>query len=207
MAEDLVMKHAITSLILYLTFLSHASMAQTHEPNVEVLARIKSVGHSLEVIRSLEGDAIPSLLNDKNLEKTLAEMTPGEEAIVRGYISQNLTSEIEGHAISRPVFVIQEIKPISFNRLRPVIGQDNEQPHPMALSFKTYAPFSLPLSTQVTSTLIMTTSLLLMQSLTAPESQPSGQKGLNSGVIVFAGLMQAGVFLYEQIRHPSTESE
>ena len=199
MSEDLIMKHAITSLIFYVTFLSHASFAQMHEPNVEVLARIKSVGHSIEIIRSLEGDAIPSLLNDKNLEKTLSEMAPGEEAIVRGYISQDLTSGIEGQAISKPVFVIQEIKPISFKRLRPVIGLENEQPHPMVLSFKTYAPFTLPLSTKVTSTLIMTTSLLLMQSLSAPPSQPSGQKGLNSGVIVFAGLMQAGVFLFEQI--------
>jgi hypothetical protein len=205
MSEDLVMKHAITSLILYMTFLSHASYGQTREPNVEVLARIKSVGHSLEVIRSLEGDAIPSLLNDKNLEQTLSEMSPGEEAIVRGYISQEMTSGIEGHEISKPVFVIQEIKPISFKRLRPALGQENEQPHPMAVSFKTYAPFTLPLSTQVTSTLIMTTSLLLMQSLTATPSQPSGQKGLNSGVIVFAGLMQAGVFLYEQIRHTDNE--
>jgi hypothetical protein len=205
MGDDFVMKHAITSLILYMAFLTRATYGQTHEPNVEVLARIKSVGHSLEVIRSLEGDAIPSLLNDKNLEKTLSEMSAGEEAIVRGYISQELTSGIEGQTISRPVFVIQEIKPISFKRLRPVIAQENEQPHPMALSFKSYAPFTLPLSTQVTSTLIMTTSLLLMQSLSATPSQPSGQKGLNSGVIVFAGLMQAGVFLYEQIRHTDKE--
>lgn len=49
MSEDLVLKYAITSLIFYVTFLSHASVAQMHGPNVEVLARKKSVGDSLQV--------------------------------------------------------------------------------------------------------------------------------------------------------------
>jgi hypothetical protein len=63
---------------------------------IQVIARIKATEKKIELIRSLEGDAIPSLLKNKELEETVKKMLPGDEAIVRGYISYEGLNQIEG---------------------------------------------------------------------------------------------------------------
>jgi len=78
---------------------------------IEVLARIQNVGNSVNLIRLSEGDVIPSLLQKKDLEKTISSMEPGDEALVKGYITYH-TTNVDGPTKMKPIFVIESINPV-----------------------------------------------------------------------------------------------
>jgi hypothetical protein len=64
---------------------------------------------------------------------------------------------------------------------------------------ESYSPLSMPVTTNVASAMTLATSMLLLQSLTSAPYQPQGQKEINTGVLLFAGLFATGFFIYEQI--------
>ncbi len=179
-----------------------AALAQTESsPNIQVLAKIHVTGHAINLIRLSEGDVIPSLLKNKELEKVISQMGPDAEALVKGHITYQATT-IEGQAKLEPIFIIESINPISLNLLGKIKPpDDNELANNIFRSpDKNYAPFNIPVTTEVASALTLTTSVLLLQSLTASANQPQVEQQLNTGLFLFAGALATGVFIYDQIK-------
>jgi hypothetical protein len=177
-------------------------IAQTESsPNIQVLAKIHITGHAIHLIRLNEDDVIPSLLKNKESEKVISQMGPDAEALVKGHITYQATT-IEGQAKLEPIFIIESINPISLKLLGKVKPPDDNE---LASNIfrspdKNYAPFSIPVSTEVASALTLTTSVLLLQSLTASANQPQVEQQLNTGLFLFAGALATGVFIYDQIK-------
>ena len=178
-----------------------AMAKQESSPKIEVLAKVHITGHAINLIRLSEGDVIPSLLKNKELEKVISQMGPDGEALVKGHITYQATT-IEGQAKLEPIFIIESINPISLKLLGKIKPpDDNELANNIFRSpDKKYAPFSIPVTTEVASALTLTTSVLLLQSLTASANQPQVEQQLNTGLFLFAGALATGVFIYDQIK-------
>ena len=177
-------------------------------PHIQVLAKIQTTGHAINLIRLNEGDVIPSLLKNKELEKIIAEMGSETEALVKGHITYQATT-IEGQAKLEPIFIIESINPISLKLLGKIKPpDDNELANNIFRSpDKNYAPFSIPVSTEVASALTLTTSVLLLQSLTASPNQSQVEQQFNSGLILFAGALATGVYIYDQIKRTHSKGK
>ena len=174
----------------------------SHEEEIEVIARIQSHGKHFQVIRSKEDDVIPSLLQNDKLKGTISNLEPGDEAVIRGKIIYQ-ASTIESQTAYKPIFLITSIRPISLKRLGSVQRNEiNEQLGPAySKSEVNHQKFiSFPVTTEVASALTMTTAALLMTSLTASPTQAGPVQQLNGGLIIFAGALATGVFIFEQIK-------
>lgn len=191
----------IIAVIFVFAFI-HTAMGQTNAtPQIEVLARIQTTGHAVKIIRLKEGDSIPSLLNDKKLEKVISDMGSDKEAIVKGHISYHATT-LEGQAKVEPIFIIESIHPVSLKLLGKVkTPDDNEMTSNI---FKThdqnFSPLAIPVTTEVASAITITSALLLMQSLAANPGQPGVTQQLNTGLFLSAGILATGVFIFDQLK-------
>ena len=191
------------SLLIFLVTSLSGNIAQGQpqtSSEIEVLARIQTSGNAVSLVRLTEGDVIPSVLQDKKLEKIISSLEPGTDALVKGHISYQATT-IEGQTKLKPLFIIESIKPVSLKMLGRVKGL-NENDLASTLIHnqeKSYSPVTIPISTEVASAITLTTTVLLMQSLTANPSQSQSENQLNTGVFLFAGALATGVFIYEQI--------
>ena len=199
-------KNLFIIVLIISTFLSTALAQTKSSPEIEVLAKIQTTGHAIKLIRLSEGDVIPSLLKNKELEKVISQMRPNEDALVKGHITYQATT-IEGQAKLEPIFIIESIHPISLKLLGKIKPpDDNELANNIFRSpDKNYAPFSIPVTTEVASALTLTTSVLLLQSLTASPNQPQVEQQLNTGLFLFAGALATGFYIYDQIK--STHSK
>lgn len=188
-------------LFLLIIFSSSATnvLAQT-EKKIEVLAKIRTVGNSIELIVPNEKETIPSLVQKKELEKIINSLIPGDEALVTGHIIYHAHS-LEGQTSYRPIFIIEDIKPISLR----LLGKMD-----LATTFESsyatlkpqdnfYPPIGIPVSTEVASAITMTSTLLLMHSLGSSSAQPQATQQMNAGLFLFAGALATGIFIYEQI--------
>lgn len=188
---DCSMKTLLILILLFPLF-AHAFP----EDNVKVFGRIRNTGDSLTLVRSREGDAIPCMLNDPELKETISNLNPGDEVLAEGYISY-LSTTIEGEM--RPVFIISSLKPISLARLGDVNRGEISEPRAFYPGpGKVYSPMAIPVSAQVATSITMTGSALLLQSLTAGP-HPDVRHELNSGLLLFAGIMATGLFIFEQM--------
>jgi hypothetical protein len=194
-------KNLFIIVLIISTFLSTALAQTESSPEIEVLAKIQTTGHAIKLIRLSERDVIPSLLKNKELEKVISQMRPDEDALVKGHITYQATT-IEGQAKLEPIFIIESIHPVSLKLLGKIKPpDDNELANNIFRSpDKKYAPFSIPVTTEVASALTLTTSVLLLQSLTASANQPQVEQQLNTGLFLFAGALATGVFIYDQIK-------
>jgi hypothetical protein len=170
-------------------------------PQIEVLAKIQTTGHSVKLIRLSEGDTIPSLLHDQKLEEVISRMEPDSEALVKGHITYHATT-LEGQAKLEPIFIIESINPISLKLIGKIKApDDNELASALFRSpDKSYAPFAIPVTTEVASAITMTSAVLLMQSLAANPNQPETKQQMNTGLFLFAGVLATSVFIYDQIK-------
>lgn len=194
------MKTYLLSSLFSALFLISFAQAQTETSQIEVFARIQTAGHAIKLIRSNEGDVIPSVLKDKNLEKIISTLSPGDEALVKGHITYQ-PRIIEGRTNLDPIFVIESITPISLKRLGELKGYEANDLSPLLFtSDRDFSPLTIPISTEVASAITLSTTILLMHSLTASDSQPQVSQQLNSGLFLFAGALATGVFIYEQIK-------
>ncbi len=167
--------------------------------DIEVVGKLESLGSSVRLVRSVEGDAIPSVLEDENLMKVIRSMRPGDDALVRGHISY-VPSAAAGETNLVPVFVITGVKTVSLKRLADALdAAGSERPIPLRLEAKVYSPQAIPVSTEVASALTVTGSMLLMHSLTAGGLEPMLTRELNQGLIIFAGALMTGTFIYKQL--------
>lgn len=194
-------KNLFIIVLIISTFFGTALAQKESSPNIQVLAKVHITGHAINLIRLSEGDVIPSLLKNKELEKVISQMGPDGEALVKGHITYQATT-IEGQAKLEPIFIIESINPISLKLLGKIKPpDDNELANNIFRSpDKNYAPFSIPVSTEVASALTVTTSVLLLQSLTASANQPQVEQQFNTGLFLFAGALATGVFIYDQIK-------
>lgn len=191
--------YALTVLLLISLIYSSPGKSES-QPQISVLARIQTTGNSVSLIRQSEGDVIPSLLKNKELEKKIESLEPGDEALVKGYITYQATN-MEGSTKLKPIFVIESINPVSLKRLGKVGHETEMVTSQIMANHKEYSPLSIPVTTEVASAMTLTTTVLLMQSLTANSSQPQVSQQLNTGLFIFAGALATGIFIYEQITH------
>lgn len=184
-------------LILFVLFLTHASFASNIE-EVKAIGRIQQGQQGLTLIRSLEGDAIPCMLGDQNLQQVMGALQEGDEVVVEGHISY-LSSQSDGKTNLKPYFNITSMKPVSLSRLGMTKMNEIPEQTPGPVLVQNFSPKTIPVTVEVASAIQMTTSLLLMQSLSANPDVSVVQQQLNFGLILFSGALATGVFIYEQV--------
>ena len=190
-----------TAALMSLT-LTCSALGETVPTNqIEVLAKIQTTGHAIKLIRLSEGDVIPSILQNAKLEETIARLDHDSEALVKGHITYHATT-LEGQAKLEPIFIIESINPISLRLIGKIKTPDDNELASSAFRSpdKSYAPYAIPVTTEVASAITMTSVVLLMQSLAANQNQPDTKQQINTGMFLFAGVLATSVFIYEQIK-------
>jgi hypothetical protein len=198
------MKIIISIIVVTLLNMCFAFADRPMGESFEVIGKITLQENHVRLFRSSNGDAIPSVLQRQHLKEIISQFNPNEEAIIKGHITY-LSTSLDGQASLRPFFIIESIKPISLQKLGKVEFTDSSQfQSPIMLQNMIYAPMALPITTEVASAITLTTSMLLMQSL-ATSSRPQVTDQLNTGLILFAGALATGVFIFEQITGTQTK--
>ncbi len=164
-----------------------------------MVARIHQFKKGIELIRSEQGDVIPSHLGNKQLESIVANMSPGDEAVIEGHVIYQAAT-LEGPSKFTPIFVIDSIKPISLKKLSSegVVLPATDDRYLFQKEFIS-SRYTIPLSTEVATSITMTAATLMMSSLAASPEQTHLNQQLNQSMIIFAGALATGVFIYEQI--------
>lgn len=167
---------------------------------VSFFAKIHSSGQDIRVVRTIEGDTITSILGTKQLKQEIEKLLPGDEALLKGYITYRSAS-IDGHTKLTPIFVVESINPVSLRRLGKSQKLDfNDMAALKMPESKSYSPLTIPVTTELASAITLTTSMLLMQNLTASATQPDTKQQINSGLFLFSGALATGYFIYEQLK-------
>lgn len=169
---------------------------------IEVLGKIKMKGNALEFIPGNQADAtsVPSRVKDQKLIDSISSLESADEAFVKGHvIFQKFDSDGSGQI--KPVFVIESVRPISLKRIGDIGSmQDFPQKNDYTiLKADSFAPWSIPVSTEIASAITMTSAMLLMQSLTASPLQPEGVQQIHKGLILSAGALMTGALIIEKI--------
>lgn len=191
------MKNLILFCIISMSFHFAEANSSVFE-EITILGRIDGHGAALRVVRSQEGDAISGMLQTKQLENELVGLQKGDEILIKGYMTYRNFS-IEGGTQISPVFMVQSIRPISLSRLGKVENTKWPESSNELIYQKTYSPIGIPVTTQVASAITLTSSILLLQSLTSGPNDIQTKQQINTGLILFAGAMATGIFIYEQI--------
>lgn len=184
----------MVKILLFILFfhVTYASASGTKK----ILGRIQHDQNGLTFIRTPDGKSVPSVLETDSLKEIVKTLNSGDEVLVEGQLSF-LTSSFEGETRLEPIFIISSLRPISLSRLGNIGSADvNERLFIPPIEI-VYSPLSIPVSTEIASTLTMTTSILLMQSLTM-EGQPDTYRDINAGLILFSGALATGLIIYEQ---------
>lgn len=190
------MKIILLTLSLLFTFTLVADDLKTHQ-EVRLLTKIKSKGSHI-LIQRPGGATVTGHLESKELEKSLADLEPGDDALIEGYISYE-SIVIEGSKSIRPKFTVTSIHPISLKRLGKVDMKEVDKFRPQDLAPQTFEPKAIPLSSKAINAMLLTASVLTIQSLTTDDSTPQGAQNINTALFLSAGALATGVFIYEQI--------
>lgn len=136
---------------------------------------------------------IPFKAENDSISEKLKEIEGSREAIVSGRIDY-VQSPDGGLS---PVFVIERLTFVSLKELGNI---SHTMPEPMFVSGNqlAFVPYSLPVTTEVASALTLTSSLLLMNSLTAGDNRDV-RDDIRNGLFISAGTMATLYFLYEQL--------
>lgn len=146
------------------------------------------------IMRSQDVDrGIPFKTNDVLITGKLKEIDYKREAIVSGRIDYEKNSD--GGLSS--VFVIERLTFVSLKELGN-IPDSIPEPTYVSGSQSAFVPYSFPVSTEVASALTLTSSLLLMNSLTAGDNRDV-RDDIRNGLFISAGTMATLFFLYEQL--------
>lgn len=136
-------------------------------------------------------------LASSSLQSTIDHLLPGDEVIVEGHM-EYVSSFSDSRITYTPVFVIEKLRPISLKRLRVSDTKMEENFRTvMTDKFQDYSPSALTVSTEVSSSLILTASVLLLQTLIAPATEPGVRTDLSRGLTLFAGTLATGVILFD----------
>ena len=187
-------KYATVCLVFLLTL--HQALGNDLQ-ELHMIAKVKKVGESYEIYRDNKNLLIPTQIKDKNIKKTLSTLEADDEVILTGRITY--LRDIEQTQM-KPVFLIEGVTPISLRRLA-LAKHDFPE---LSLSYPKFeVPYSKKeflVSTEVASTITMTTSLMLLYNLasTSGPGSPHVVQSINQGLFLSAGVLAAGLFLYKQ---------
>lgn len=188
----------LTLFVLLLTPLALADETKSTHENIKIFARIKSINNEVKLIRDEKVAPIVSTLKDKAIEKDIAALEAGDEALIEGHITYE-PSVVEGKQAFKPIFVIESIRPISLKRLGKVEIKEHDQLiqlQPLPADFQRKG--TIPVTAQVAGALTLTATLLMLQNQTAT-NEPGVKTDINSGLIFSAGALATGLFIYDQI--------
>ena len=181
--------------ILVLFFAFSAGASET----IRAVVRIESKGDQIHIMRPSHSETIPSVFKTDSVRKTFETMNAGDEAVVQGYINYEV---YKGDNIQdlRPVFVIEEMHLISLSRLS-VAGENPDIQSSLVFPAPDngFSPATIPVTTEVASAMTLTTSMLLMESLSAGSGDPDGRRDMRKALFIGAGTMATILFLYEQL--------
>lgn len=197
-----------TIFIYFFAILLPVFTGRAAEP-VTFIGRIEHKGTDLKITRSFEGDSIPGMLESKDLLESVARLGTGDEVVIKGFLTFR-THSLEGQTQTRPLFVVNSIKPISLSEIGKIESTPLTENYALLLREKDFSPVGIPVSTEIASAITLTTSLLLLQSLTSRPTDVATTTQLNSGLLIFAGAMATGVFIFDQImnsQHKGNEND
>lgn len=146
------------------------------------------------VMKGKEVDrGIPFKANDDEISQKLKEISDRREAIVSGRVDYEKSTD----GGLTPVFVIERLTFVSLKELGNI---PDTIPEPIFVSGNqlAFVPYTFPVTTEVASAMTLTSSLLLMNSLTAGDNRDV-RDDIRNGLFISAGTMATLFFLYEQI--------
>ena len=199
------MKNIFIILSLLLGMATSYSGSSFHE-DITVIGKIQGRGEAMKVIRSLDGNSLSGIFESPNLAEEVLKLREGDDVVIKGYVTYE-GFKVEGISQLKPVFVIQSLKPISLSRISEIDKSVPPRPINFLPAQASYSPFSIPVTTQVASSITLTSSMLLLQSLTNGPNDPLLTQQLNSGLVLFAGALFTGVFIYEQLINAKKSKE
>lgn len=185
----------IILIIVWCVFLGQVSAASEQ---ITIVGKIRFQDNAVKVFRSLEGDSIQGMFVDQKLTENISGLKPGEDIVIKGYVTLAPIS-IEGQSHSSSVFVIESVKAISLKDLGKIEKLTLKDYQFELNRSESFSPLVIPVSTELASAVTLTTSLLLLQSLTARSSDIDTKKQIDSGLIIFAGAMATGIFIFDQM--------
>lgn len=166
------------------------------QEEVELAARLFHSDHVLTMGPMNDKKIIPIVFKERSLEEKVLKMSQGQEALVKGHVTYDSSGK-DGQVHFIPVFLVHSVIPLSLKDLN---APKMEIPAP-AFSLpqdQSFAPLTIPVTTEVASAITMTTALLLMQNLTS-NKDPQGRQQINQGLILFTGILATGSFIFDQI--------
>lgn len=170
---------------------------------LRTLVRIEKAHGDLKVIRVEQGDHIPAIPKDQKIKKELEGMAAGTEAILEGQITYQQVSSDNARQL-RPYFVIEKIHPVSLATLGAGTAVPDLQTQDLKIQESlVYQQPTFAVTTEVASAITLTTSMLMMEELTAGKGDPNGQREIRKALFLSAGTMATMLFLYEQLKGKS----
>lgn len=192
------------TLFLYLGSVS--VFGESIHQDIKVVARIKTVNQQVQIIQNGKTAPIVGTLRDKKLMKSISQLKAGDEALIEGHIiyAKNPDPEIHRKKLT-PIFVIDSIRPISLKDLgaREAIVHEQEL-HIETDNYQTQRG-TMPVSSDVASAITLTASLLMLEELTAKNRVSTLDNNMAPGLILSAGALAAGIFVYEQLKKKSNK--
>ncbi len=183
--------------LLCLSFYSSPTIGQ-ETSTIKAFVRIHKNAHGIQVWSETKKDPIPTVAGNDTVKEMIAQLKNDTDALIEGHTTYLVSSDDNSHEF-KPVFVIESIKPISLADLG-LKAKFTEQP---SLTFSShprfYTPPAIPVSTEISSAIIMTTSLLLMESLSAGNTTPEGKHEMRQALFLSAGTMATILFIHDQI--------
>jgi hypothetical protein len=183
---------------IFFSIISAVHALEQQQQEIKLIARIKSMGNKVELVKDQKSAPIMTELAKPELKKIIDSLETGDEALIEGHLRYR-PKGIETETMPA-VFVISSIRPISLKRLGHMEGKFIEEPKELMLTDKApFAPKSIPVSGELIGAITFTASLLMLQDLTSSQASSNPQHQLNSGLIFSAGSLATGLLIYEQI--------
>lgn len=192
------MNFLILLLILICDLRATVKKSQPHK-EIRAVIRIDKFQNRSELYSLQKGTLIPSTSASLRIKQKISNLSAGAEALVVGYIEYQLMTEEDSHKL-RPFFVIEEIHPLTLKDL----GHDAnivspEKFLPFDSPTTVYSPPSFSVTNEVISAITLTTSLLMLEDLTAqPKSFIPRQQ--QQRLLLSTGAMATMLFLYDQFK-------
>lgn len=192
------MKINLLILLSFMVFPLYAT-GTDQDSKVKVFVRVQNSTEGIKIWSQSQINSIPSIPGNDVVKKIISQLEYETDAIVEGHIHYQ-TSTIDNTHNLRPIFVIDSVKLIKLSDLG--IGTKVTGENRLRLDQKNviFSPKIIPITTEVSSAIIMTTSLLLMQSLSAGNTTPSGRQDINQALIISAGTMATLLFIHDQLK-------
>jgi hypothetical protein len=167
---------------------------------LRALVRIDKSDEEVQIFRLEKGDHIPTIPSTKEIKTRLLGLKDGTEAVMKGHLTYEMMGGNESRQL-RPYFVIDEIHPVSLSELGTAAGKvESKSFVPKEISYYTYTEPKLVVSTEVASAITLTTSLLLMEELTAGSGDTSARRDMRRALFLSTGGMATLLFIYDQFR-------